>query len=327
MNEIRWGIIGCGNVTELKSGPAFNKAGGSKLLAVMRRDANKAQDYASRHNVPHWFSKADDIINHPDINAVYIATPPSTHAEYAIKVLEKGKVAYVEKPMAASYIDCLKMQEVAKKTGRPLYVAYYRRYLPYFKKVWELINSGLLGDLLYGKIDFHISPRKEDFNPDNLPWRLKPEIAGAGYFYDLACHQLDLLEWFFGKVNNVSGSAFNRRKLYTPEDLVLATLIYENGLPVDAGWCFTAGNNEHTDIIRIFGTKGSLEFSTFDFTPIKLTSDKGTEEFLTANPENIQYWFIRNMVEELLGAEPAAGNYESAVRTNRTMDQILGKSA
>ncbi|MCX6333190.1 MAG: Gfo/Idh/MocA family oxidoreductase, partial [Bacteroidia bacterium] len=81
---INWGIIGCGNVTEVKSGPAFNKVNNSRLIAVMRRDAVLAEDYASRHNVPKFYTDASKLINDPEINAVYIATPPSSHAEYAL---------------------------------------------------------------------------------------------------------------------------------------------------------------------------------------------------------------------------------------------------
>ncbi len=222
MLQVNWGIIGCGNVTELKSGPAFNKVEGSRLVAVMRRDGEKARDYALRHNIPSWYANADDLINDTQVNAVYIATPPSSHAEFAIRAMEKGKPVYVEKPMAAGYKDCLRMQEASKKTGQPLYVAYYRRFLPYFKKVKEIIQDGMLGKLLYVKIDFQVPPRAEDFNRGALPWRVIPEIAGGGYFYDLACHQLDLLDWFFGKIDHVSGKCYNRRGLYNAEDLVFA---------------------------------------------------------------------------------------------------------
>jgi predicted dehydrogenase len=132
MQQINWGIIGCGNVTELKSGPAFGKVAGSKVMAVMRRDPDKARDYAIRHSIPNWYDNADDLINNPQINAVYIATPPSSHPVYAIRAMENGKSVYVEKPMAACYDDCMRMHEVSLRTGMPLFVAYYRRFLPYF---------------------------------------------------------------------------------------------------------------------------------------------------------------------------------------------------
>jgi predicted dehydrogenase len=325
IHQINWGIIGCGNVTELKSGPAFNKVDGSRVVAVMRRDASKARDYAERHGIMAWYDDAGELINDPDVNAVYIATPPSSHAEYAIRALEKGKVAYVEKPMAVSYADSLRMQEFARHIGLPLYVAYYRRFLPYFIQVKKILDEGQLGDLLYAKIDFHIPPRKEDYYTEALPWRVLPEIAGAGYFYDLACHQLDLFDWFFGRVREVSGSTYNRRGLYQAEDLVYASMVYESGLPVSGSWCFAADNGQNTDIIRIFGTRATLEFSTFAFTPIQVRSSSGTTEYLPPNPENIQFWFIKNMVEELLGARPKAPNSEEGVRTNWIMDKILGR--
>lgn len=325
MKQINWGIIGCGKVTEMKSGPAFNKVPGSGIVAVMRRNEAKAEDYAKRHNVPVWYTNADELIADPNVNAVYIATPPSSHCDYAIRVLKSGKPVYVEKPMAASYEECVRMKEMSETTGLPLFVAYYRRYLPYFIKVKEIISGRHLGKILYAKIDFHIPPRVEDYNPDALPWRVMPEIAGAGYFYDLACHQLDLMEWYFGKPVKVQGSVFNRRGLYKAEDLVSACVEYESEVPVIAQWCFVAANDEHTDTITFFGERGSLEFSTFDFTPIRLAVKDKVESYLPPNPVNIQYWLIKNMVEELQRSKPVKGNVDSAVRTNWVMDKILGK--
>src|SRR5205085_8185937 len=100
MDKINWGIIGCGDVTEVKSGPAFNKVKNSSLVAVMRRNAVKAKDYAQRHNVPKWYTDANDLIADPKINAIYIATPPSSHEKYTLAVLDAGKPVYVEKPMS-----------------------------------------------------------------------------------------------------------------------------------------------------------------------------------------------------------------------------------
>ena len=105
--EIAWGIIGVGDVCEIKSGPAFNSIEGSKLVAVMRRNAALAQDYAQRHSVPKWYDDADALINDPEINAIYIATPPDTHQFYTLKAAKAHKIVYVEKPMARNYKECL----------------------------------------------------------------------------------------------------------------------------------------------------------------------------------------------------------------------------
>ncbi len=157
MEEIKWGIIGCGDVTELKSGPAFNKAEQSQLVAVMRRNAEKAADYAKRHGVPKWYSDADQLINDPEVNAIYVATPPDTHAMYAIAAMKAGKPVYVEKPMARSYAECREMIRVSEETGMPLLVAYYRRTLPAFLKVKELVDGGAIGQPLTVNIRLHKS--------------------------------------------------------------------------------------------------------------------------------------------------------------------------
>jgi 1,5-anhydro-D-fructose reductase (1,5-anhydro-D-mannitol-forming) len=325
MHNIKWGIVGCGNVTEVKSGPAFGKVDGSRVVAVMRRDGEKAADYAKRHHIPRWYDDANDLILDPDVNAVYIATPPSSHATYAIQAMEAGKVAYVEKPMAAGYKECLAMNEVSARTGMPLYVAYYRRYLPYFQKVKEILEQHVLGRILFVQVTLHVPARTEDRDPHNLPWRVDPGIAGAGYFYDLASHQIDLFDWFFGKAIKVEGKYFNRAGYYAAEDLVFADIEYETGIPLTGTWCFTAGKEMQQDRITVYGTEGSLEFSTFGFSPIRLIRDDQVTESLPSNPENIQYWFIRNMVEELQGKRPESVNGECAANTNKIMDIILGK--
>jgi predicted dehydrogenase len=326
MQYINWGIIGCGNVTEVKSGPAFAKVDGSRLVAVMRRDGSKAKDYARRHHVPKWYDNANQLIQDPEVNAVYVATPPSSHARYAIQAMEAGKAVYVEKPMATRFSDCRAMNEVSVSTGMPLYVAYYRRFLPYFLKVKEILDGGLLGKIMFVHVALHLPSRKEDLNPDSIPWRVDPDIAGAGYFYDLASHQIDLFEWFFGQVSEVTGKSMNRAGLYSAEDVVMASIMYESGIPLSGTWCFAINNRMQQDRITVYGTDASLEFSSFAFTPIRLIKSDMVEESLPSNPENIQYCFIRNMVEELQDLRPKACNGESAARTNQIMDTILGKS-
>ena len=143
--EIRWGFIGCGEATEKKSGPAFNLVPGSKIQAVMSRSKEKASSYAERHNIPRWYTDALQLINDSDVNAIYIATPPSSHATYAIMAMKAGKPVYVEKPLASSYLDCQRINRISEQTHVPCFVAYYRRYLPYFQKVKELIEKGAIG--------------------------------------------------------------------------------------------------------------------------------------------------------------------------------------
>lgn len=101
--------------------------------------------------------------------------------------MRAGKPVYVEKPLAASYDDCVRINRISEQTGVPCYVAYYRRYLPYFQRVKEIIREGRIGNITNVQVRFSAPPRELDYNSTReLPWRLQPDISGGGYFYDLA---------------------------------------------------------------------------------------------------------------------------------------------
>lgn len=325
MESIRWGMIGCGDVTEKKSAPSFNKIHGSSLYGVNSRSKSKASAYADRHNVPWVFDSAAKLVKDPEITAVYIATPPSSHAEYAIMAMRAGKPVYVEKPMAPDYQGCLEMSRVSSETGMPIFVAYYRRSMEYFLKVKELLQSQVIGKVLLVQSSLIVPPRAEDRDPQNLPWRLMPEISGGGYFYDMGCHELDILTYYFGTVRSVEGWHANRGGLYQAEDTVTANLVFESGLLYAGTWCFVASEEVAADSIEIIGEKGRIRFSCFQFTPIELISEKGKQEFPIGPPEHVQMPMIRSVVEELqgLGTSPSKG--DSGSHVNWIMDKILGK--
>ena len=324
-DTVNWGIIGCGNVTEVKSGPAFNKVAGSRLVAVMRRDGEKAKDYAKRHDVPRWYDNASDLINDQDVNAVYVATPPGSHAEYAIAAMKAGKAAYVEKPMAANYGECVTMNRISAETGSPLFVAYYRRMLPGFLKVRELLNSGIAGRPLFFNIRFFIPPYDAD-KADSLPWRVIPELSGGGYIYDLGSHQLDFIDYLFGPVEKVSALPLNIGNLYTPEDFVSAGMICRGGVAGNAVWSFTAPEFIKEDSIEIICEKGTLRFSCFGFTPTELRCGNKTTFYDNPRPAHVQQNLINSVVEELLcrGKCPSTGI--SAARTSKILDEITEKN-
>lgn len=326
MKIIKWGFIGCGEVTEKKSGPAFSEVKGSEVVAVMSRHEEIARAYAVNHNIPKWYTDAQELIDDPDVNAIYIATPPSSHATYAIMSMKAGKPVYVEKPLAASYEDCTRVNRISEQTGVPCFVAYYRRYLPYFKKVRQIVDSGVIGRVMNVHIRFAVPPRELDYNkPEERPWRLQPDISGGGYFYDLAPHQLDLLQEMFGVILDVHGMVANRGQLYSVEDTVSACFQFENGLPGSGSWCFVAHESAHEDRIEIIGNQGSLSFSVFDYSPIKLHTSNGTEELVIPNPPYVQFPLIKNVIEHLQGLSVCSCTSVSATPVNWVMDRILGK--
>ena len=326
MKILKWGFIGCGEVTEKKSGPAFNEVEGSSVVAVMSRSEQKARSYAERHGVMRWYTDAAKLIDDPDVNAIYVATPPSSHATFAIMAMKAGKPVYVEKPLAASYDDCARINRISEQTGVPCFVAYYRRYLPYFQRVREIVEQGTIGKIINVQVRFAVPPRELDYShPENLPWRLQPDIAGGGYFYDLAPHQLDLLQEMFGVILEARGICANRGKLYAAEDSVSAEFRFENGLPGSGSWCFVAHESAREDSIQLIGDQGSLRFSVFDYAPIELHTSSGTEHITVPNPSYVQYPLIKNVIEHLQGLAVCTCTSVSATPVNWALDRILGK--
>lgn len=326
MKTVKWGFIGCGEVVEKKSGPAFSEIEGSEVVAVMSRTASKAKSYAQRHGIRKWYTDAQELIDDPDVNAVYIATPPSSHATYAIMAMYAGKAVYVEKPLAASYDDCARINRVSQQTGVPCFVAYYRRSLPYFNKVKSIIESGEIGSVANVQVRYSCPARRFDGEKgDKQPWRIQPSISGGGYFYDMAPHQLDLLQEFFGVITDANGICANRGGLYEAEDSVSACFRFENGLPGSGSWCFVGHESAKEDRIEIIGDKGSLSFSVFDYEPISLVTSRGKANIAVANPPYVQRPLIEEIVTDLLGKGKCTSTCISATPVNWVMDRILGK--
>ena len=326
MKIIKWGFIGCGEVTEKKSGPAFSEVEGSTVVAVMSRSEEKARSYAERHGIGRWYTDAQMLIDDPEVNAVYVATPPSSHATFAIMSMKAGKPVYVEKPLAASYDDCSRVNRISEQTGVPCFVAYYRRFLPYFQRVKQIVNQGTIGQVINVQIRFAVPPRELDYsNSENLPWRLQPDIAGGGYFYDLAPHQLDLLQEMFGVILDAHGIYANRGHIYSAEDSVSAIFRFESGLPGSGSWCFVAHDSAREDSVQLIGDKGSVRFSVFDYAPIVLHTSEGTERIEVPNPPHVQFPLIKKVVEHLQGRGVCDCTSVSATPVNWAMDRILGK--
>ena len=322
MKKIQWGIIGCGDVCERKSGPAFYKIKNSSLTAVMRRDIEKAKDYAFRHAVPHYCDNAEQLINDPNVNAIYVATPPDTHKAYTIKAMRAGKPVYVEKPMALDYNECAEMVKASQETGQKLFVAHYRRALPYFLKVKELIDNEKVGKILTVNTQYFRAPSASDINADKHTWRVNKAIAGGGYFYDLAPHTLDILDFLLGKIEDATGITENLGGFYAVEDTVSALLKFKSGAQGTAQWSFVT--SVERDTIEIIGTKGMLHFNTFAFQPIVLKTVAGkTEQYEPEQPEHIQQPLIQTIVNELQGIGECASTGITALRTAWVIDKIF----
>ncbi len=318
METVRWGIIGCGDVTEIKSGPALQQAAGSELVAVMRRNGALAEDYAARHGVAKSYDDADALIADPDVTAIYVATPPGSHHEYARKACASGKPAYVEKPMARNHAECAEMAGQFRDNQLKLFVAYYRRALPRFQKTKELIDSGRIGTISNVTYRYEEPLRQQDLA--ELPWRYEAEHAGGGLFFDLGSHVLDILDYLLSPLAEVAGIASNRAAAYDVEDNVVMHFRTASGIPGTASWNFAGFHRE--DRLDVIGTQGRVTLSVFGNEPVQLHSAAGAETFDLPNPPHIQQPLIQTVVDELRGRGTCPSTAESAARTARVMDTV-----
>ncbi|MEO5946156.1 MAG: Gfo/Idh/MocA family oxidoreductase [Chitinophagaceae bacterium] len=318
---INWGIIGCGDVTEIKSGPAFNNVTGSKLLAVMRRNADKAADYARRHGVPKWYANADELINDPDINAIYIATPPSSHQEYALAAIKAGKSVYVEKPMALNYAAAKSIATAAEQAGVKLTVAHYRRQWPLFQKLKELLALQTIGELRLVRLHLYKqAPTAAEMADEKNAWRTNPAISGGGLFHDLAPHQLDIMYYLFGAANKISGMAANQGNHYAADDIVTGHIQFANGILFSGAWCFTAP--EASDHCEFIGSSGTLSFSFFNSNQLLQTINGQTTKFDFPLLPHVQQPMIAQTVNYFSGTAPNPCTGEEGAEIMRWMGEM-----
>jgi predicted dehydrogenase len=318
MKIVRWGIVGCGDVTEVKSGPAFQKARGSSLVAVMRRDRARAEDYARRHGVARVHATAEALIDDADVDAVYIATPPSSHCTLALRTAAAGKPCLVEKPMAMSYEECARMNDAFSAAGVPLWVAYYRRALPRFLLVRDLLRAGAIGRVT----SVHLE-RWETLAAGERAagWRFDPAVAGAGLVFDLASHGLDLVDFLIGPITEVSGRAINTGGAYAAEDVTACAFGIDGRVLGTGIWNF---NGPYTrDALVIVGTAAELRAPVFADEDVVVRADGAETVHRVRNPPHVHQPLIETIVDELLGRGRAESTGESAARTSWVLDRLV----
>ena len=325
MGKIKWGIIGCGDVTEIKSGPAFNKVNDSSLVAVMRRDAGKAEDYARRHGVPKWYIDADALINDPEVNAIYIATPPLQHEAYTITALAAGKPVYVEKPMAVNALAAINMRNAADQYGVKLCVAHYRRAQPMFLKIKQLLEDQAIGDIRFVQLQMFQPPNTAMIASSETNWRLDPAISGGGLFHDLAPHQLDLMVYFFGPPISASGLSRNQSGASQADDLVIGQILFENGVVFNGSWCFTVSKQDQTDLCELIGSNGKISFPVFG-AELTLRKDGEIQTFLFDPIPHVEQPMIELVTQYFLGKGDNPCSAEAAILSMQLIDQFTMNS-
>jgi predicted dehydrogenase len=321
VKDVNWAIIGCGDVTEVKSGPGLYKSEHSNLVAVYNRTTAKAIDYAKRHNVSKVYNTVSELLNDEKIDVVYIATPPKFHKEFAIQVLNANKIPYIEKPVANTYTDFLEIKELAEKKNIPVYVAFYRRGLEKYLKIKELLDSKTIGDIRFVSLKQLRKVEPSDLDREHLPWRVIYEISGGGKFVDMGVHMLDYLSFFFGNITELKGSVSNQGGFYDVEDTVFINYKFENGTVGSGMFCYVSDKDEN--LCEIIGSEGRIYFDVLSANSFTIEKNGKKEIINFEVPEHIAMPYEQAITNEILGIKKCHNNIDNALALSKALDELM----
>ncbi|MCY4403197.1 MAG: Gfo/Idh/MocA family oxidoreductase [Candidatus Poribacteria bacterium] len=319
MAILRWGIIGCGNVAEHKGGPPLYTVDGSELIAVMRRDREKAVAFAEKHGAKRVYTDVDKLLADDEINAVYIATHPYLHCEQTIRAAQAGKHILCEKPMAMTVEECQRMVDVCDKAGVILMLAYYRNHYPNIVKMKALMDEGVIGEVVLARINCtgFYNPNR----PDLKNWRINPEMSGGGVLMDIGSHRISLLEYLMGDIESVRGFAETVHQDIPVDDSAVFTLRFENGSHAVANINWNVGIG--IDNVEVYGTTGSLTCSPLNSGNLTLmTKSDGQVEMNQTPLPYTHTGLVEDFVNHIKTGEPIRCSGESGLQTNAIISQI-----
>jgi len=254
MKKLRWGLIGCGDISRKRVAPALRDLESCELVAVNRARTDLAESFAREFGARRWYADWRELISDEEIDAVYISTPVYLHAEQTIAAAEAGKHVLCEKPMAMNVAESDQMMAACRASGVKMGIAYYRHFYPVIRRAKELIASGEIGKPVLAQINAF-----ERFNPqpgEDRYWLLEKSKAGGGPMMDFGCHRIEVLTNLLGPIGRTKslvGKTLFQREV---EDTSIASFEFESGR--QAVLTVSHAAFESQDTVDIFGSEGSV---------------------------------------------------------------------
>ncbi len=291
--EVLWGLTGCGDIAEKRVVKAIQDSANAKLVGCVRRNAERLAEFQSRHAIPKGYPNYRDLVNDPELDAVYVATPVWLHCSQTTKAAEKGKHVLCEKPMAMNPQECRRMMDACRSNGVKLGVAYYRRFYPTVRKMKEILRQGLIGEPILVRSTLVEHARLPD--GDNPGWRFVLKQGGGGLLMDMASHRLDLLAMLFGRPESVAGFTDTRTCPIEVEDTGSLIIRFAGGLHalVFASHCVKPPRDD----FEILGSRGCLRAAPLNGDRLEMVGHR-TETFLVPKADNVH----QPLVEDFNGA-------------------------
>jgi len=243
------GIVGCGRVVERRIAPAVREADNAELVAFCSRNLDRACQFRDQHGADRAYDALVEMLDDPDVHAVYVGTPNSVHAVEVLDCLAGGKHVLVDKPMAPTAAQCREMIESANRRRLTLGVLHQQRFHPANQQLARWIEEGRLGKLTMVRIGMGV------WYPPAETWRLEPRQSGGGVAMDLGPHAIDILRQLAGEVASVNAMTANVQFHYEVEDFCAARLAMDEG-PVgllDLSYCSHAYGGR----VEVYGSEAS----------------------------------------------------------------------
>jgi predicted dehydrogenase len=271
MNKLRWGLIGCGDISRKRVAPALRDLESCELVAVNRSRAELAESFAREFGARRWHQEWRALIADTEVDAIYIATPVYLHAEQTVAAAEAGKHVLCEKPMAMNTAECDRMIAACRANNVKLGIAYYRHFYPVLLRAKEIIAAGEIGKPVLAQVNAF-----ERFNPqpgDDRHWLLEKEKSGGGPMMDFGCHRIEILLNLCGAiktVKNLAGRALFEREV---EDTCIASFEFETAM--QAVLTVTHAAFESRDTVDIFGSEGSIHIPVLNRGELQIKTAAG----------------------------------------------------
>lgn len=321
MTELKWGLIGCGDISRKRVAPGIRDAANSNLVVVNRSDYSKAESFAKEFGAERWTENWQELVSDDTIDAVYIATPVYQHAEQAIASAEAGKHVLCEKPMSLNTADADKMIDACKANNVKLGIAYYRNLYPAVLRIKKIIANREIGKVVHVQ-----SNNFENFNQkpgDPRCWLLEKKKSGGGPMMDMGCHRIEVFVNIMGSVQQITG--FNDNIIFKREveDLSIAHFRFKNG----AVGILTSSHaaNEPKDTLDIYGIEGSIHVPVLNTGTITVVTDTGTRTEKHPIHPNAHLPIIENFIDSVNSNREPAVTGEMGREITRILDKIYGR--
>lgn len=254
--KVRWGVIGCGGIAARRTIPEFvQRVSSAELISIMDVAPERAREVAERFRIPHYCTTEQETLAQ-DIDAVYIASPPSWHCPQTLRAAAAGKHVLCEKPMALSLEDAGKMAAACSGAGVKFMLAFCMRNNVYNQKARELVHSRTLGQVVLGRAQLTCW-----YPPIAGAWRQDRSLSGGGSLIDMGTHCLDLLEWIMGtKAVEVCGFEDLRTHGYPTrvEDASTVLLRFASGAHGIVDNYFSVPDAASLNRLELYGTGGTI---------------------------------------------------------------------